>query len=97
MNLYVPSRLTWTMNSVRCVLHQQTAYPTDSLVTMRLELSSPLEFSLHLRIPGWAGRGTSVSVNGARLKDAPLPGRFFALRQKLEKRRHSGAGHWINR
>jgi DUF1680 family protein len=48
---------------------------------MRLELSSPLEFSMYLRIPAWAGRETSVSVNGARLKDAPLPGTFFAVRR----------------
>jgi DUF1680 family protein len=46
---------------------------------MRLELSSPLEFSVYLRVPAWAGRQTSVSVNGARLKDVPLPGTFFAL------------------
>lgn len=81
VNLYVPSRLTWTMNSVRCVLLQQTTYPTDSLMTMRLELSSPLECSVYLRVPAWAGKGTSVSVNGARLKDALLPGTFFALRR----------------
>jgi uncharacterized protein len=81
VNLYVPSRLTWTMNSVRCLLHQQTAYPTDSLTTMRLELSSPLEFSVYLRVPAWAGRETSISVNGTRLKDAPVPGTFFALRR----------------
>ena len=81
VNLYVPSRLAWTMNSVRCVLHQQTAYPTDSLITMRLELSSPLEFSVYLRVPAWAGKETSVSVNGARLKDAPSPGPFFAVRR----------------
>ena len=79
VNFYVPSRLTWTMNSARCVLHQQTSYPTDSLTTMRLELSSPIEFALYFRIPAWAGRQTSVSVNGARQKDAPLPGTFFAL------------------
>jgi hypothetical protein len=48
---------------------------------MRLELSSPLEFSLHLRVPAWAGRETSVSVNGTRLKETPSPGTFFALRR----------------
>ena len=82
VNLYVPSRLTWTTGSVRCVLTQQTAYPTDNLVALRLELSSPAEFSLHLRIPAWAGRQTSVSVNGQRLKPDPFPGTFFALRRK---------------
>jgi len=81
VNLYIPSRLTWTANSARCVLTQQTAYPTDNLVTLRMELSSPAKFSLHLRIPAWAGRQTSVSVNGKRVKTPASPGTFFALRR----------------
>lgn len=81
VNLYVPSRVTWTTNSARCVLTQQTAYPTEDLVTLRMELSSPVAFSLHLRIPAWAGSQTSVSVNGKRQKAAAAPGTFFALRR----------------
>jgi len=81
VNLYVPSRLSWTMNSVRCVLTQQTAYPADSLVTLRMELSAPLEFPLYLRIPAWAGRQTSISVNGKRQQVPPSPGTFLALRR----------------
>ncbi len=81
VNLYAPSRLTWTMNSIRCVLTQQTGYPTGSLVTLRMELSSPADLSLHLRVPSWAGRNTSVSVNGKRLKEALVPGTFFAVRR----------------
>ncbi len=81
VNLYVPSRLTWTTNSTRCVLTQQTAYPTDNLVSMRLELTSPADFSLHLRIPAWAGSHSSVSVNGQRVKAEIAPRTFFALRR----------------
>jgi hypothetical protein len=81
VNLYVPSRLTWRANSNRCVLTQQTSYPAEGLVTLRLELSAALEFSLHLRIPAWAGDQTSVAVNGKRLKQKPSAGTFFAVRR----------------
>ena len=81
VNLYVPSRLTWTMQLRALCLTQQTAYPTESLVTMRMELSAPAEFALHLRIPAWAGRQTSISVNGKRTKADLSPGTFFALRR----------------
>lgn len=81
VNLYVPSQVTWMANSVRCSLSQQTAYPTDSLVTMRMELTQPQEFALNLRIPAWAGNQTSISVNGTRLKATPSPGTFFPLRR----------------
>lgn len=79
VNLYVPSRLEWKANSVRCALTQKTAYPTDNLVAVHVEVSSPVEFSLHFRVPAWAGSQTSLSVNGKRLKAALPAGRFFAL------------------
>ena len=81
VNLYVPSRLTWASGSSRCFLTQQTVYPTENLVTMRMELSSPAAFSLYLRIPGWSGRQTSVSVNGRRMKADLSAGTFLALRR----------------
>jgi uncharacterized protein len=81
VNLYVPSRLTWMENSARCTLTLQTAYPTDSLVTMRMRLTSQAEFSLFLRIPAWAGGQTSISLNGSPFKTALLPGTFFEVRR----------------
>ena len=81
VNLYVPSQLTWMADSIRCSLTQQTGYPTDSLVSMRVTPAQPLEFSLYLRIPAWAGSQTSLSVNGERLKTALVPGTFFPLRR----------------
>ena len=81
VNLYVPSRLNWTEGPVRCSLLQETTYPTGSLVTMRLDLSAPLDFTLHLRVPAWADKQTSVSVNGKRLTAAAAPGTFYAVRR----------------
>jgi len=81
VNLYVPSRLDWTSGPVRCSLLQQTTYPTGSLVSMKLDLSAPLDFTLHLRVPAWAGNQTSVSVNGKRLTAAAAPGTFYAVRR----------------
>ncbi len=82
VNLYVPSRLTWKAKSTRWTLTQRTDYPTGNLVTMQMELSSPREAVLHLRIPAWAGRNTSVSVNGKRQQAALSPGKFAALRRE---------------
>jgi len=77
VNLYVPSKLTWSKGSIT----QTTAYPDQNLVTMKLRLSSPAEFAIYLRIPGWAGKGTSVSINGRRERALPQPGTFLALRR----------------
>ncbi len=82
VNLYIPSRLVWNTGRSRWTLTQRTGYPTENLVTMQMELSSPLEAALHLRIPAWAGRNTTVSVNGKRQLSAMTPGTFFTLRRQ---------------
>jgi len=82
INLYVPARLTSNVGGGRWILTQRTDYPTGDLITMQMELSSPREAGLHLRIPAWAGRSTSISVNGKRQKAAVIPGKFFALQRE---------------
>jgi DUF1680 family protein len=79
VNLYVPSQLTWTEGSAKCTLTQETNYPTENLIKLRVETSTPTQFALHLRIPAWAGKRTSVSVNGKRMLTEAPPGSFFAV------------------
>jgi DUF1680 family protein len=81
VNLFVPSRLSWKQGASRCRLTQQTGYPTENLTTLQLSLSSPASFALYLRVPSWAGKGTSVAVNGKRLLETPVPGTFFPVRR----------------
>ena len=81
VNLYVPSRLSWTQNTVRCTLEQETDYPAGSLVTLKMDAEKPVEFALRLRVPAWAGRGTSVAVNGKRETAAVKAGTFLTLQR----------------
>ncbi len=81
INLYVPSRVQWMHGGTRCSLSQQTSYPYDNLVSLTMTPSSPTDMALHLRIPAWAGRGTSVAVNGSRLREELVPGTFFAIQR----------------
>jgi DUF1680 family protein len=81
VNLYVPSQLAWSEGSSKFALTQQTNYPTENLVRLQMSTKAPAEFTLHLRIPAWAGPQTSVSVNGKRQPAIPRPGTFFALRR----------------
>ncbi len=82
VNLYVPSRLTWAIDSTtRCALTVDTAYPKSGLITLHVDPSSSREFSIYLRIPGWAGANTSVSINGKRRVGALTPATFVSLRR----------------
>jgi len=80
VNLYVPSRVTWKQGATRCSILQETDYPSGSGITLTLTVQSPNDFTVFLRIPGWAGKGTTVSVNGHRVRSELLPG-FLPLRR----------------
>ncbi len=81
VNLYVPSRVSWKQGAARCSIVQETDYPAGSGVTLTVTAPPPGEFTVYLRIPAWAGRGTTVSVNGRRVRAEIAPG-FFPVRRK---------------
>ena len=80
VNLYVPSRLIWKQGDTRCSLLQETDYPAGNGVTLTMTTAPSTEFTVYLRIPAWAGKGTSVSVNGHRVRAEVAPG-FFSVRR----------------
>ncbi len=43
-------------------ISQQTSYPSDGTVTLRVDTSAT--FALHLRIPGWVSEAPSITING---------------------------------
>jgi len=55
---------------------QKTSYPHKPHTEIAIETDKPATFPVYLRIPGWAGPKTEVSVNGKRVADAMGPGRF---------------------
>lgn len=55
VNLYVASTATMELSGAgRVVLEQDTSYPWDGTVRLRLSLERPASLDIHLRIPGWA-------------------------------------------
>jgi DUF1680 family protein len=79
VNLYVPSRVTWSQGGARVSLTQCTDYPHTSSTVIEIAADKPAEFPVYLRIPGWAGSKTTVAVNGARVMAGPEPGKFARL------------------
>jgi len=81
VNLYVPSRVSWKQGAARCSILQETDYPAGSGITLTLTAPPSNDFTVFLRIPAWAGKGTTVSVNGYRVR-AELAAGFFPVRRK---------------
>ena len=54
VNLYIGSSATIELPAGQVSLTQETNYPWDGEITLTVELATPEEFTLYLRIPGWA-------------------------------------------
>jgi DUF1680 family protein len=81
INLYGGSVLNTRLAGGEAIrLRQHTEYPWEGSVYITLEKAPKQEFSLFLRIPGWA-ETASVTVNGRIIADNPVPGRYFEIRR----------------
>jgi len=79
VNLFLPSRVTWSQNNTQVTLTQTTTYPHAQTTQLAFALARPERFAVYVRIPAWAGAKTNVSVNGRRADAPSEPGKFMAL------------------
>jgi uncharacterized protein len=78
INLYGGSKLSTTIGGHSLKLSQQTNYPWDGRVQVTIVESPPIEFSLKLRIPGWADKAT-LQINGSAANLPAKPGSYAEL------------------
>jgi uncharacterized protein len=81
VNLFLPSRVTWTLGSGKAALTQKTDYPKANTTQMTLALPSPQTFPVNIRMPAWIGPKTMVSINGKRVDNEIAPGKFLDLQR----------------
>jgi DUF1680 family protein len=81
VNLFVPSRVSWSHNDTRCTLTQTTQYPSANTTRLDFGLSRPEAFVVYVRIPEWAGAKSTLSVNGHRTDHDLAPGKFLAVQR----------------
>jgi len=81
VNLFTPSRVHWNDGGGRYGLQQETKYPFDNKVQIAVSASQPREFTVHVRIPGWATPDPVLYVNGNRVSDSVQPGTFASIRR----------------
>ena len=81
VNLFVPSRVSWSQSNSRCTVTQTTTYPAANTTQLDLALTQPESFTVNIRIPAWAGPKTIVSLNGNRIQQEIMPGKFLPLQR----------------
>lgn len=82
VNLYIPAEAQWQARGAQITL--DTNYPFEPETRLRFDrLAKPGRFAVALRIPGWAGNGAQLAVNG---KPVPVtPDRGYAVIERAWK------------
>ena len=86
VHLYISGQARMDWRGQQMQIEQQTRYPWDGQVTLRLNLERPDTFGLKLRIPGWC-RSANVQINGQVVNLDGLLERGYL---RLEREWHSG-------
>ncbi len=78
LNWYGPSTIATRLTSgVAIVLKEETDYPMENIVRLRVAPEKPATFALRLRIPHWS-RTTRIKLNGQAINGTVL-GRYLVL------------------
>jgi DUF1680 family protein len=81
INLYGASELETTLaDGQKITLAQQTEYPWNGRIRIKMLDCGAGQFALKLRIPGWAG-GASVRINDRPADFSPRPESYFEIRR----------------
>jgi hypothetical protein len=80
VNLFIASEVNWKEKGLR--LRQETTFPEQEWSTLKLTIARPIEFTLQIRIPGWASKGGAVKVNEESLQVCSDPGSFLSINRQ---------------
>jgi DUF1680 family protein len=85
VNLYGSNQLkTKSLNGEEIEIEQQTNYPWDGKITLKI-IKAPKDLqNFFLRIPGWS-QNASVAINNAKINDQITSGKYLKLNQKWKK------------
>jgi uncharacterized protein len=80
VNLFTPSSVHWSDQGGKYGLKQETKYPFDNKIQIQVSATQPKEYTLYVRIPGWATPNPVLSVNRKRVSSPVEPGTFASIR-----------------
>ncbi len=80
VNLYGSSCLTTEVNGEAIQVAQETDYPWNGRVRLKIVSAGAQPVALKLRIPGWAA-GARVRLNLGPAEDGGQPGNYFEIRR----------------
>ena len=86
VNLFIPSQLTWKEKGVSLV--QETRFPDNGQVTLRIDKAPKKAFTISIRQPEWAdsSKGYNLEVNGKEQPSATATNNgYLSVNRKWKK------------
>ncbi|RGX78563.1 beta-L-arabinofuranosidase [Bacteroides stercorirosoris] len=86
VNLFIPSQLTWKEKGVSLV--QETRFPDNGQVTLRIDKAPKKAFTISIRQPEWAdsSKGYNLKVNGKEQPSATATNNgYLSVNRKWKK------------
>jgi uncharacterized protein len=80
VNQYIASHLTWAEKHVGIRL--ETRFPEQQGASLQITATSPVTFTLALRIPSWVRSGGAVKLNGKPLEVFAAAGSYLTIARK---------------
>jgi uncharacterized protein len=77
VNLFAASEAAWKERGIRVV--QDTRFPEEQQTTLTVHLNGRQRFQLSVRVPYWASREVSASVNGKPVSAHAAPGTYLRV------------------
>jgi DUF1680 family protein len=84
VNLFIAGKAELTQDGVKLAVRQETRYPWEGKVTIRVDPARPVTLALHVRIPGWA-QGRPVPSDLYRYADPAVAPLSFAVNGQTVK------------
>jgi uncharacterized protein len=82
VNLFIPSELNWKEKDLK--LKQDTKFPGEGTVRLRVESGDAVSAGLNIRYPSWADAVT-MKVNGKKIAVKSKPGSYIVISRKWSR------------
>jgi DUF1680 family protein len=80
LNLFIASELNWEQKGIK--IRQVTAFPEEEKTKLNITTTSPTEFTLMLRSPGWVKAGKlKILVNTDTLQISTIPQTYIGVKR----------------
>ena len=83
VNLFIPSELDWKERGVR--IRQTTSFPDEPQTAFEIITSTPKQFALKLRIPGWVQGTAGISINGKPSEISADAGSYLVIQRNWRR------------